>query len=546
MTSAQTPATFQGSTASHAEDGEPWLGYIRVSTWKEEKISPELQETAIRAWAARTGRRLLEPLITDLDMTGRNFKRRIMGGIKRVEAGEARGIVVWKYSRFGRTRDGVPVNLKRLEDAGGQLQSATEEVDARTATGRLHRGILFEFAAYESDVRGEQWKETHDHRRYKLHLPATGRPRFGYIWTPRRIPDATAPTGWKLQEESYRAHPDTGPVMADRYRQYLDGDAFYGMVADLNGAGWRTVRGGMWSEQTLIRYMDSGFPAGLLRVHNPTCQCPQERRGNCPNTLYVPGAQEELIDAELWQLYRERRDTMKATPPRARRALYPLTGLLRCGGCHGTTPAQSAHRIIDGETVSVRGYAYACGRRGITGTHGCTGVWVIRTHVEAAVLDWLAGEVGATLDDAPTVPAPRAPAVDTRATAARERARLETEAARLAAGLTNLRTQRAMDPDEFGPGEYEAARDRIRQQQAATTAAMERVATVEATPHRADYEPVMLDLHDAWPHLTDPERNGLLRQLVRRIVLTRTGTGTTVGVHPIWEPDPWDTEQPTT
>jgi DNA invertase Pin-like site-specific DNA recombinase len=535
MTTA-VPATFQGSPTN--EDGEPWLGYIRVSTWKEEKISPELQRTAIEAWATRTGRRIVD-WITDLDTTGRNFKRKIMGGIKRIEAGDVKGIAVWKYSRFGRTRDGVAVNLKRLEDAGGQLQSATEEGDARTATGRLQRGILFEFAAYESDVRGEQWRETHDHRRYKLHLPSTGRPRFGYIWTPRRVPDAQAPTGWRLQEETYTAHPETGPVMADRYRQYVDGDPFYGMVADLNQAGWRTVRGGAWSQQTLMRYMDSGFCAGLLRVHNPACRCPQEKRGNCPDMLFVPGAQEDLVDAELWQLYRERRKAIKATPPRARRALYPLTNLIKCGECHGTVPAQSAQRSVKGVVTNVRGYAYACGLRAITAMHGCGGVWANRAHVEKEVRAWAEREVAPDIDAAPPIPAPRSAVIDERAMAARERARLEAEAIKLAAGLTNLRADRAMNPDEYGPGEYEATRDRIRQQQAVNTAAMERVAKVETMPHRTDYEPILMGLLDTWVEMHDTEKNALLKQLLRRVALVRTENGVSVEVHPMWEPDPW-------
>ncbi len=259
-----------------------------MSTWKEEKISPELQQAAIEAWAARTGRRIID-WIPDLDMTGRNFKRKIMSAIERVERSEVRGIAVWKFSRFGRTRDGVALNLKRLEDAGGQLASATEDVDARTATGRLQRGILFEFAAYESDVRGEGWRDTHDHRRYKLHLPATGRPRFGYVWHPRRLPNPKHPGQFLLQEERYEADEVTGPVMADRYRQYIDGDPFYSLVTDLNASGHRTTRGGLWSEQTLIRYMDSGFCAALLRVHNPECRCAPEVRGNCRNVLFVPG-----------------------------------------------------------------------------------------------------------------------------------------------------------------------------------------------------------------------------------------------------------------
>ncbi|MGW2292013.1 recombinase family protein [Streptomyces phaeochromogenes] len=539
MTTVELPDTFRGSPIDH--DGEPWLGYIRVSTWKEEKISPELQESALRAWAKRTGRRLLDPLIFDLDVTGRNFNRKIMGAIRRIEDGEVRGIAVWKYSRFGRSRDGVAVNLKRLEDAGGQLESATEEADARTATGRLQRGILFEFAAYESDVRGEQWRETHDHRRYKLHLPATGRPRFGYIWHPRRLPDGNG--GWTVQDERYEAHPETGPVMADRYRQYLDGDAFYSLVGELNSAGHRTIRGNLWSEQTLIRYMDSGFCAALLRVHDPKCLCKPEVRGNCPNTLFSPGAQEELIDAELWQLYQERREQIRSTPPRTRHATYELSGLARHATCRGTVAANSAQRTRNGQVVNILGYWYRCARRTVTGPLGCEGVWIKREDVETEVFNWLAREAAPGIDAAPSAPQKDPEPRDERVAAARERARLQAEADQLAAALVNLRTHRAMDPDDYGPGEYEATRDRIRRQQKANTEAMERVAAVESTPHRADYEPLIVGTVEEWPTLNPRERNAVLRQLIRRVAVRRTDAGIEVKPHPVWEPDPWEPGQ---
>ncbi|PNE42729.1 recombinase family protein [Streptomyces noursei] len=535
------PATFRGSPTD--EDGEPWLGYIRVSTWKEEKISPELQKTAVEAWAARTGKRIIG-WIEDLDATGRNFKRKIVNGIARVERREAIGIACWKYSRFGRTRDGVAVNLKRLEDAGGQLASATEEVDARTATGRLQRGILFEFAAYESDVRGEQWRETHDHRRDKLHLPATGRQRFGYIWHPRRLPDPERPGYWLLQEERYEANQHTGPVMADRYRQFIDGDAFYALVGELNTGGHRTTRGGLWTEQTLIRYMDSGFCAGLLRVHNPKCNtCNPEKRGHCPNTIFIPGAQEELISAEIWQTYLEHRAERRATPPRARRGTYEGSGLMRHGSCRGTLVPNNAQRLVDGQMAKIRGYAYRCGRRATTGPLGCEGVWATRHEVEGEVFKWLKREAASGIDAAPSTPEDLAAPRNQRAAAARDRARLEAEADKLSTALTNLRIDRAANPDDYKPGEYEAARDKIRRKQEATTAAMERLAVVESTPHRSDYEQLIIGTAAEWRTLEARERNGMLRQLARRVVVDRQDGNITVTVHPVWEPDPWEVEQ---
>jgi site-specific DNA recombinase len=409
----------------------------------------------------------------------------------------------------------------------------------------MMRGIMFEFAAYESDVRGEQWRETHDHRRYKLHLPATGRRRFGYLWTPRTVPDPTAPGGIRIQEERYDAHPEQGPVMADRYRQYLEEAPFRALVVDLNEAGWRTVRGGLWSEQTLIRYMDSGFCAGLLRVHNPQCTCPSERRRNCTNFVFIPGAQEELIAPDLWQAYRERRAAQAAIPPRARTPVYPLSGLLRCGGCRGTVPAASATLGPAGDKRSVPGHAYHCGRRTSVGPAGCTGVHMRRADAERAVTAWLTREAAPAIDAAPAAPHTPAAAVDRRAQAAARREELQAEAARLAQALTTLRVQRAADPDDWGPGEYEAARDRIRERQAVVAAEMEGAAAVEALPVRADFQPQVVALAAEWGTYDYAQRNRILRRLIRRVVLTRGDGGVSVDVHPLWEADLW-AQQPLT
>nr|WP_234340417.1 recombinase family protein [Streptomyces sp. TP-A0875] len=521
-------------------DSEPWIGYIRVSTWREEKISPELQETALRAWAARTGRRLLEPLVSDLDATGRNFKRKVMGAIQRVEAGEAKGIAVWKFSRFGRDRAGVALNLARLERVGGRLESATEDVDATTATGRFNRDILFAVAALESDRAGEMWKDAHEFRR-AAGLPATGGARLGYIWHPRRLPDPTRSGQWITQNERYEPHPEVGPAVEALYTRKVGGEGFASLAAWLNTLGHRTSTGALWQADSVRRMMDSGFAAGQLRIHDPSCGCDYTANGGrCTRWTHIEGAHGPLITPELWERYEEHRKAMKARTPRSRRPIYPLTGLMRCGTCRGDAAATSARR--KGEQI--RGYAYMCSARSHAGTTICPlGVWVQRAVVEDEVRTWITRELAADVDATPSTPRPTpVPVIDERTIAARERARLQAEADKLSAALVNLRVDRAANPDDYGPGEYEAARDRIRTQQHANRAAMEQVAAVETTPHRADYVPLMLDLHDAWDHMNVQEVNRILRQAVRRVVVTREGRGshqTRIDVHPAWEPDPW-------
>ncbi|MGX1912440.1 recombinase family protein [Streptomyces phaeochromogenes] len=538
MSTLQLPPTFQADP----DTGEPWLGYIRVSTWREEKISPELQRTAIEQWAARTGRRIVD-WIVDLDATGRNFKRKIMRGIERVEGKEARGIAVWKYSRFGRDRTGNAINLARLENVGGRLESATEQIDASTAIGRFQRGMILEFAAFESDRAGEQWKETHDHRR-GVGLPATGRRRFGYIWHQRY----NAATG-TLQKEWYEPDSKIEKHVEQLYKRKIGygerpKQGFAPLAAYLNDLGYKTNRGNAWTANSVERYMDTGFAAGMLRLHAPDCQCGEIQK--CYNYIYVDGAHDGIIDLEVWEMYQAHRKETKATAPRARNPIYPLTGLLRHDECRRCL----AHITGGVRGREERGYGVRCNHAAQTRKSECKGVRATRARAEKEVRKWLAREVAGDIDDQPVTHIERTDIAEQRAAAARERTRLLAELDKLSAGLARLQADRAVNPDDYPQGVYEQARDRIKAQQQVAQTALDRCVETEATPYREDYAVLIVGLLDEWDTLLAAEKNNLLKQVLRRVVVIRVereGKRPTARFefHPVWKPDPWADVLPT-
>ena len=537
-----TPPAIQGSHSE--EEWEPWIAYIRVSTWKEEKISPELQKAAITAWAQRTRRRIID-WIDDLDATGRNFKRKIMGVITRIEAGEAKGIAVWKYNRFGRNDLGIAVNLARLERAGGQLASATEDVDASTAVGRFNRRILFDLATFESDRAGEQWRETHQWRR-SHGLPATGGRRLGYVWHPRRIPHPTEPGQWLIQQERYEVDEAARTHIEELYARKLGAtqpnpEGYGGLAAWLNGLGYRTGDGNPWRADSIRRYMQSGFAAGQLRVHDPSCGCSYtENGGTCTRWLHIDGAHEPIVTPEVWERYEAHVIERRRMAPRVRNPTYPLTGLVRCGGCREGAAATSAKRA----SGKVLGYAYMCGQS----RHGLCGnpVWVQRLLVEDDIRTWLE-QVAEEVNAAPPTALPEV--VEEQAGAERDRARLEAEHTRLTNALTNLAVDRATNPEAYPVGVFEAARERILKQKDAVAATLEARAVSVLKPNRHQLAPLAVGLLEEWDLLQAPEKNAILRSLIRRVVLTRGAVGrrgvegsgvTRVEVHPLWEQDPWD------
>jgi site-specific DNA recombinase len=325
--------------------------YLRQSTSREESISLELQETAGRDYCERQGY-TVTAVEADPGISGRTWKRAgVLRVMTMIESGQADVIVLWKWSRLSRSRLDWAVAADKVQTAGGRIESATEAIDTATSTGRLARGMMTEFAAFESERIGDVWRESHA-RRIKNGLPANGKPRFGYEYD---------------RAKGFTPDPISGPVLADLYRRYVAGISIYALVLELNQGPTRPVEGygrsidGLWSDRTLRRVMDSGFAAGFIRYKGEL----------------LDGAHPALITPELWEAYQEARQRRR-TYRRAERSEYLLSGLVRCS-CGSSMNA--------GQYGTNRVAKYRCKAAHEKRTH--TGGYVTAAFVEEFVYEWL-------------------------------------------------------------------------------------------------------------------------------------------------------------
>lgn len=491
----------------------PAIGYIRVSWLHEHQISPEIQRNAIIDWARRNGRRIVE-WIEDLDVSGRTFRRRIMEGIQAIEAGQAKEIIVWKYSRYGRTRTGNAINLGRINRAGGELQSATEDVDVRTAIGKLNRGMLMEWAAFESDRAGEQWAETHANRRSRG-LPTHGNPNFGYVRRGRAT-DPLHPTRTIRAPEDgaerYEIDPETGPILAELYRRYTAGDGGRTLSAWLNELGITTTSGGPWETSVMLRMLDRGFGAGYIKIHDPNCGC--QVRG-CRAYVYLPGTQPAVITTEEWNAYLRRRARVKVTAPRARVSVYPLSGRLRCGHC-GAAMTIAMERSVPGVRYMCNAYL----RKSL-----CAARSVIRARVEAAMLSVLTEWATDIQASALSTPAPPM-------TIQVDLASLQGEIDTLNAALDRSTRQLALAliPEDT----YVRTRDGFLAELADARKRLD-AATRPIEKSREDYQPVIRTLLEEWQTLEAADRREMVAELIEVVRVFRSDSRTAwVEVVSVW------------
>jgi len=503
----------------HAIPAEPprVIGYIRVSTAREEMISPELQRQAIEDHCARRGY-LLDEIIEDLDATGRNFARAgIQRAIGRVEAGGVAAVVVWKFSRFGRTRKGWAVNLDRVESVGGRLESATEDVDTTTSTGKFSRGMFAEIAAWESDRIGEDWQNAHTNR-LNRGLPHSGGDRFGYLYHRATISTRDGirlcPQGCEGGgcETGYVPNPATRDAVAAMYYRFNSGESARSITIWLNDQGITTVRGGSWNVSSVRRTLHSGFAAGKIRVHRKDCTC--KTPSNCDNSDWLPGAHEAVITAEAWGAYKANSARRATYAPRTEAPSFPLAGLIVCAVCTGP---MEVHSKTQARAGYIRGYMYHCARN--IRAKLCPGSSVLRREAEARVLVWLKGlsaEVTAASEQiAIHVRVARTNVQERRKSLLRDQQQTAEALARLTVQLA-----KGIVPEAA----YATARAEMEGDSATIGRALADLEAEEEAPAGPPIH-VIRDLIARWDLLQAPQKRELLSQLLDHVAVRRIGKG---------------------
>lgn len=461
-------------------------------------ISPEVQRVAIADYAAARGYEITGWL-EGIDESGSRARSawwpRLDQAVASVEAGEYDVILVWKYSRVARHRLRWAVAIDRVEDAGGRLESATEQFDTTTSSGRLARGMLAELQAFEAERIGEVWKEVHSSR-VKAGRPANGKARWGYTYD--------------RDQKIHVPDPETGPVLTDLYRRYVAGESIYQLVRWLNGHGYQTTPGysrkgaGTWSDRSLRRVLDSGFAAGRFMV-----------AGHLHRGVHQP-----LIDEHLWQAYLDARRLRASRPARTERSQYLLSGLIRCARCGGS--------MVAGQYSARREPKYRCKNGKEKGPEVCVGGYVMASYVEREVYDWLKDLAAEVEHHRDAALASSARLVTMRS----EAERLARSIGRLDAELRQLALSNARSPV---PAEVFAAavRDLTDQREKLQAAHDDAVLVLRRAP--ADPVGIARGLLDAWEVRPVEHRREVLRDLIAPVRVRTGRPRALVDVKGTWE-----------
>lgn len=456
------------------------VGSIRVSKGRDTMISPEIQWDSIIGFCTSRGL-VLSRVFLDMHKSGRKFeKRAVIQIVEDIKHRKYSAVVLWKWSRWGRNASISGMYVNEVESSGGKVYAATEDIDTSTAIGKFHRGFMFQLAEFESNQKGEQWREVHGQRRNNG-LPHTSNPRFGYTYS---------------SESGYTVDPDEAELLRDAYEKFVGGTSMYALSNHWNSRGVRTRQGSAWNPTSLGRMLDTGFAAGLIRERSTPGTASNNSRTLASFDVWRDGAQEAIIDMPLWESYKDKRRANAATAPRLVRATHPLTGLMTCRECGRT--------MVSVYSGKHKKHTWSCRKVMTERLHAP--VTLSNLRAEAVALAWIMSEVegGAGVEDA-------ARARRAQSTAVTDIHALELEVSRLVAKrsrLSDLATDGLIDREDFV-----RQKDEIQQ---GLTRANDAIAQAKAAAIPADDRGALYrGLLDTWGIASNEQKNQLLRSVVR-------------------------------
>ncbi len=294
--------------------------YIRVSTDKQEELSPDAQRRLIIDYAKKNGILLSDKdIFVENGISGKKADKRPMFqqmiALAKSKEHPYDVILVWKFSRFARNQDESILYKSLLRKRDVDVVSISEPIVDGPFGSLIERLIEWMDEYYSINLSSEV-------RRGMTEKALRG----GY--------QAAAPLG-------YDHHADGVPtinlqeaqIVRRIFQEYNDGADFSTVARNLNDAGFRTRRGNLF-ELRVVRYiLQNPFYIGKIRWN-------RAKHGSYTNNdpediIIVDGQHTPIISEEAFNAANDRINR-EFRPMRRKGTCYTkhwLCGVLKCGYC---------------------------------------------------------------------------------------------------------------------------------------------------------------------------------------------------------------------
>ena len=303
--------------------------YARVSSDKQDTdLSLSAQLKAFRDYAGRNNYLVVKEFVDEAE-SGRTAARpafREMISMAKRPGKPIDAVLVWKYSRFARSREDSIVYKTLLRKKGIQVISINEPFED-TATGRLLEAMIESLDEFYSANLGEEiTRGLRESASRGFFL--TSKAPYGYRRVKVKDGDKERP---KLEIE-----PSQTPIVKSMFNDVIGGKGLKEIVKDLNSRGIPGPSGKSWTKTTLHKILTNEGYTGTLVWGR------ESKRNLAP--IRVEHAWPAIIDKDTFKAVREKLHDRSPSRlnPRNVSSRYLLSGLVKCGHCGKALVSQEA------------------------------------------------------------------------------------------------------------------------------------------------------------------------------------------------------------
>lgn len=304
--------------------------YIRVSTDKQEELSPDAQLRLLLDYAKKDSIDVpKEYIFQDNGISGRKANKRPafqnMIALAKSREHPIDTIIVWKFSRFARNQEESIVYKSLLKKNNVDVVSVSEPLVDGPFGSLIERIIEWMDEYYSIRLSGEVMRGmTQNAMRghYQSDAP------IGYTSPGNKKPPVI--------------NPDTVQIPLMIKDMFISGATQLQIARKLNDMGYRTKRGNLWDARGVRYVLENPFYIGKSRW-NYTDR--GRRLKPADEVIYADGNWEALWDEDTFKEIQKRLAlNMRKTKARdVSAAKHWLSGLLICSSCGGTLAYGGAH-----------------------------------------------------------------------------------------------------------------------------------------------------------------------------------------------------------
>lgn len=292
--------------------------YIRVSTSKQEELSPDAQKRLLLEYAKKNNFDVLpEHIYLENGISGRKAEKRpaFQKMIACAKNKEFDAILVWKFSRFARNQEESIVYKSLLEKYNVQVISISEPI-IDGPFGSLIERIIEWFDEFYSINLSTEVKRGMTEKAlrggYQSYAP------LGYTYTSGGIP---------------QIDPEESKIIRYIFESYLNGLDYSTIARKLNEKGYKTKRGNNFELRTVRYILKNPYYIGKVRWNRAPHSAYEENPED--EIIVANGKHEPIISDETFNAVQKRIEDEFS--PKKRKGVgftkHWLCGVLKCGIC---------------------------------------------------------------------------------------------------------------------------------------------------------------------------------------------------------------------